>query len=192
MQIIIKTIKSVDPSWDISQLFVEILDLTTICMSCYYWYDTTMPPFAPHSSFPAEGHACPPHSLYTIYPMDSDVTAVDRPEPLMPPHPLHTDVTAIDCQEVQVNNYILSITCANDFGLVNRFACRYSHAKKGRWPRSRILQEGTVTPSILTLNPFSRLSTLSSRISSLVFKIYLLLLSRNKRLVTSRQHITRR
>jgi hypothetical protein len=42
-------------------------------------------PLALHSSFPAERHACPPHSLYTIYPTDSDltaVTAVVRPEPL--------------------------------------------------------------------------------------------------------------
>jgi hypothetical protein len=39
-------------------------------------------PLALHSSFPAERHACPLHSLYNIYPTDSDVTAIDRPEPL--------------------------------------------------------------------------------------------------------------
>jgi hypothetical protein len=35
-----------------------------------------------HSSFPDERLACPPHSLYKIYPTDSDVTAIDCPEPL--------------------------------------------------------------------------------------------------------------
>jgi hypothetical protein len=39
-------------------------------------------PLALHSSFPAETHACPPHSLYTIYPTDPDLTAVDSPDPL--------------------------------------------------------------------------------------------------------------
>jgi hypothetical protein len=40
-------------------------------------------PLALHSSFPAETHTCPPHSLYTIFPMAPDVTAINRPEPLM-------------------------------------------------------------------------------------------------------------
>ena len=40
-------------------------------------------PLALHSSFPAERHASPLHSLYTIYPTDPDVTTVDRPEPLV-------------------------------------------------------------------------------------------------------------
>ena len=39
-------------------------------------------PLALHSCFPAERHACLHHSLYTIYPTDSDVAAVDRIEPL--------------------------------------------------------------------------------------------------------------
>jgi len=39
-------------------------------------------PLALHCSFPTERHACPPHSLYTIYPTDLDVTVIDCPEPL--------------------------------------------------------------------------------------------------------------
>jgi hypothetical protein len=39
-------------------------------------------PLALHSTFPTERHTCPIHSLYTIFPTDSDVTAIDRPEPL--------------------------------------------------------------------------------------------------------------
>ena len=39
-------------------------------------------PLALHSSFPVEMHACPPHSLHTIFPTDPDVTAVGCPEPL--------------------------------------------------------------------------------------------------------------
>jgi hypothetical protein len=39
-------------------------------------------PLALHSSFPAEKLACPPHSLYTIYPTDPDLTIIDSPDPL--------------------------------------------------------------------------------------------------------------
>ena len=39
-------------------------------------------PLALHSSFLSERHSCLPHSLYTIYPTDPDITAVDHPEPL--------------------------------------------------------------------------------------------------------------
>jgi len=114
-------------------------------------------PLALHSSFPAERHACPPHSLYTIYPTDPDITAVDCPEPLAHervvvtaadyfailevqkpnvPYPKNdgepgrkpgkshkgyvlADVLAWPTEvykEVQVNKYILSVTCANDLG----------------------------------------------------------------------------
>ena len=53
--------------------------LTNRYPHCYHPFSG---PLALQSSFPAERHACPPHSLYTIYPTDSDVTAVDQPEPL--------------------------------------------------------------------------------------------------------------
>ena len=40
-------------------------------------------PLALHCSFLAKRHPCPPHSLYTIFPTDPDVTAAKCPEPLM-------------------------------------------------------------------------------------------------------------
>ena len=39
-------------------------------------------PLALHILFPVERHTCPPHSLYTIYPTDSNISSVDQPQPL--------------------------------------------------------------------------------------------------------------
>jgi hypothetical protein len=39
-------------------------------------------PLSLHTLFPVERPTCPPHSLYTIYPTDSDVSSVDSPQPL--------------------------------------------------------------------------------------------------------------
>src|SRR5271169_3376577 len=41
-------------------------------------------PLALHTLFPMERPICPLHSLYTIYPTDSDVSSLDQPEPLSP------------------------------------------------------------------------------------------------------------
>ena len=41
-------------------------------------------PLALHILFPVEQPTCLLHSLYTIYPTDSDVTSVDPPQPLTP------------------------------------------------------------------------------------------------------------
>ena len=58
-------------------------------------------PLALHSSFVAERHACPPHSLYTIHPTDPDVTAADRPKPLMHKQALLTAADFFAILEVQ-------------------------------------------------------------------------------------------
>lgn len=57
-----------------------------------------------HTSFPAERQACPPHSLYTIYPTDPDVTAIDRPEPLTHKPVLVTAADYFAVLEVQKPN----------------------------------------------------------------------------------------
>lgn len=41
-------------------------------------------PLALHTLFPMERPTCLPHSLYTIHPIDCDVTSVDPPQPLLP------------------------------------------------------------------------------------------------------------
>ena len=41
-------------------------------------------PVVLHTLFPMERPTCLPHSLYTIYPIDCDVTSVDPPQPLLP------------------------------------------------------------------------------------------------------------
>lgn len=61
-------------------------------------------PLALHSSFPAERHACLPHSLYTIYSTDSDVTAIDSPEPLTHKAAVVTAATYFAILEVQKPN----------------------------------------------------------------------------------------
>ena len=61
-------------------------------------------PLALHSSFLAERHACLPHSLYTLYPTDPDVTAVDRPKPLMHKQALLTAADYFAILKVQKTN----------------------------------------------------------------------------------------
>ena len=50
------------------------------------WYGRRYHPFsrhlALHTLFPVEQPICPLHSLYTIYPADSDVSSVHQPQPL--------------------------------------------------------------------------------------------------------------
>ena len=41
-------------------------------------------PIALHTLFPMERPTCLSHSLYTIHPIDCDVTSVDPPQPLLP------------------------------------------------------------------------------------------------------------
>ena len=40
-------------------------------------------PLALHILFPVERLTCPPHSLYTIHPSDSDVSSINQPQPLL-------------------------------------------------------------------------------------------------------------
>jgi hypothetical protein len=61
-------------------------------------------PLALHSSFPVERHACPPHSLYTIYSTDSNAAAFDRPEPLTYKPVLMTATDYFAVLEVQKTN----------------------------------------------------------------------------------------
>jgi hypothetical protein len=42
-------------------------------------------PLTLHTLFPAERPICLPHSLYTIHPIDCDLSSVNPPRPLLPP-----------------------------------------------------------------------------------------------------------
>ena len=52
------------------------------------WYSRRYHPFsrpiALHTLFPMERPTCLSHSLYTIHPINCDVTSVDPPQPLLP------------------------------------------------------------------------------------------------------------
>jgi len=92
-------------------------------------------PLSLHSSFLAQRHVCLPHSLYTIYPMNPNVTAIDR-------------------QEVQVNKYILSVTCANDLDSQPSMNLLLTHNKRQMTSRQHISRR-YIYLAILTLNPSS-------------------------------------
>ena len=102
---------STTSSWTIESRFTKRWDSGTIHLThttmppLINWYPRHYHPFsrplALHSSFPAERHTCPPHLLFTIYPTDPDITAIDHPEPLM--HKLAV-VTA-------TNSFAIIFTC---------------------------------------------------------------------------------
>ena len=69
---------------------------------CYHLFSR---PLALHSAFPVKRHACPPHSLYTIFPTDSDTTIV-HPQPLLHMPAMMTTAAYFTIAETQNPNTI--------------------------------------------------------------------------------------
>lgn len=63
-------------------------------------------PPALHTTFPVERPPCLPHSLYKIYPTDSDVSSVDLPQPLSPKAAVLTAAEYFTMQEREYPNKV--------------------------------------------------------------------------------------
>jgi hypothetical protein len=59
-----------------------------------------------HTLFPVERPTCPLHSLYTIYPTDSDISSVDPPQPLSLKATISTAAEYFTMQERQYPNKV--------------------------------------------------------------------------------------
>src|ERR1700678_1975788 len=145
-------------------------------------------PLALHSSFLAERHACLPHSLYTLYPTDPDVTAVDRPKPLMHKRALLTATDYFAILEVQNTNVSFPKNKGEPGRKPGKLHKRYVLADVLAWPMEvyKEVQVNNIFSLVACANDLRQ-----STIHNLLRKIYLLLLLRNKRQMTSR-HFTRR
>lgn len=63
-------------------------------------------PLALNTLFPVERPTCPLHSLYTIYPTDSDISSIDPPQPLSSKAAVVTATGYFTMQEMQHPNKV--------------------------------------------------------------------------------------
>jgi hypothetical protein len=140
-------------------------------------------PLALHSSFPAERHACPLHSLYNIYPTDSDVTAIDRPEPLTHKPVLMTAADYFAVLEVQKPSTPFPKPDGEPGRKPGKSHKGYVLADVLAWPMEvyKEVQVNRFLSLLLVLMLWNSRSSIN-----LPRKIYLLLLLRNKRQTTLR------
>ena len=135
-------------------------------------------PLALHSPFPPERHTCPPHSLYTIFPTAPDVTAINRPEPLMHKPVVVTAADYFAILEVQKPNAPYPKIDGEPGRKPGKSHKGYVLADVLAWPME-------VYKEVQVINIFPLLLVLMFRNSqlsiNLLRKIYLLLLSRSKR-----------
>ena len=146
-------------------------------------------PLTLHTSFPIEIHACPPHSQYTIFPTDPDITAAGCPEPLTHKPVIMSAADYFAILELQKPN----TRYPENEGEVGRKPGKshkgYVLADVLAWPME-VYKEVQVNKYINSL--LSVLIIWDSRLSiNLLRKTCLLPFSRNKRQMTLR-HFTKR
>lgn len=90
-------------------------------------------PLALHTPFPMEQATCPPHSLFQIYPADSDVSSVDPPHPLSPKAAVLTAADYFTMQERQHPNKIYEKP-KGEVGRTDPKRNGYSLALTLKWP----------------------------------------------------------
>ena len=108
-------------------------------------------PLALHTLFPVERPTCPPHSLYTIHPIDCDVSSVDPPQPLLSKSAVVTPSEYFSMQEIHYPNKVYE----KPKGEVGRNDPRgYSLLSALKWPTEvyKEVQVGCSSHSLIILS----------------------------------------
>jgi hypothetical protein len=106
-----------------------------------------------HTFFPVERPACPPHSLYTIHPIDCDVSTVDPPQPLSPKAVVLTAADYFVMQERQYPNKVYEKP-KGEVGRTDPKRIGYSLAAALKWPTEvyKEVQVGYLSHSLFILS----------------------------------------
>ena len=90
-------------------------------------------PIALHTLFPAERPTCLPHSLYTIHPIDWDLSSVDPPQPLLPKTAVLTASEYFSMQEIHYPNKVYEKP-KGEVGRTDPKRIGYSLVAALKWP----------------------------------------------------------